>query len=206
MSACELRLKPSRGVYVKYFAVSDFDVHMEKGKGSFAFYPVPVEFARITNGRVDYGGRKYLLREMTVSNFNTGRPLEFTIDGGVEGLGNLKTKGGGLLFPDLRSDIKGEYRLSAVHIDKVLKDYEGLADSWGSYTVQGRAARHGRRGDGALFLHDGGLPQKEARLARQRLSHPPGESRRHLGCQPDRPCLQRDADFPPLYRRRRRSS
>jgi hypothetical protein len=143
--ACELRLKPSRGVYVKYFAVSDFDIQMEKPKGHFAFYPVPVEFARITNGRIDYGGRKYLLREMTVTNFNTGRPLEFTIDGGVEGLGNLKTKGGGVLFPDLRSDINGEYRLSAVHIDKVLKDYEGLADSRGSYTVKdGRLVMDGK--------------------------------------------------------------
>jgi hypothetical protein len=143
--ACELRLKPSSGVYVKYFAVSDFDVHMKKEKGRFVFYPVPVEFARITNGRVDYDGRKYLLREMTVANFNTGKPLEFTIDGGVEGLGNLKTKGGGLLFPDLRSDIKGEYRLSAVHMDKVLKDYEGLADSWGSYTLKdGRLVMDGK--------------------------------------------------------------
>lgn len=45
----------------------------------------------------------------------------------------------------MRSDIKGEYRLSAVHIDKVLKDYEGLADSWGSYTVKdGRLVMDGK--------------------------------------------------------------
>ena len=142
---CELRLKPSRGAYVKYFEISDFDITMKKEKAHFVFYPVPVEFARIANGRVDYEGHKYTLRELTVSNFNTGGTLEFSIDGGVDGLGNLKTKGTGILFPDLRSDLKGEYRLSAVHMDKVLKNYEGLTDTEGTYAFKdGRLVMDGR--------------------------------------------------------------
>ena len=118
---------------------------MKKEKAHFVFYPVPVEFARIANGRVDYEGHKYTLRELTVSNFNTGGTLEFSIDGGVDGVGNLKTKGTGILFPDLRSDLKGEYRLSAVHMDKVLKNYEGLTDTEGTYAFKdGRLVMDGR--------------------------------------------------------------
>jgi hypothetical protein len=136
VGTCELQVQPSKGIYVKYFTISDFDIKVGNERGRIGLYPVPVELARITNGRVDYGGRKYVLREMTVANFNTGRPLEFTIDGGIEGLGNLKTKGGGVFFPEKRSDIRGEYRLSGVHMDRVFKDYEGLADSRGTYTYK----------------------------------------------------------------------
>jgi len=37
------------------------------------------------------------VREAKIRNFNTGGHLEFELDGGVEGLGNIKTRGGGFL-------------------------------------------------------------------------------------------------------------
>ena len=132
---CELRLQPSKGVYVKYLTISDFHITLGKEGGHLGFYPVPVELAEIRKGTVDYGGQKYVLREMRVSNFNTGGTMEFSIDGGIEGLGNLKTKGLGI-FGEKRSDIKGEYELSRVNMARVFKDYEGLADSRGTFTYQ----------------------------------------------------------------------
>jgi hypothetical protein len=130
---CELRLQPSKGVYIKYFAISDFHITLGREGGHLGFYPVPVELAEIRKGTVDYNGQKYMLREMRVSNFNTGGTMEFSIDGGIEGLGNLKTKGVGILG-EKRSDIKGEYELSRVNMARVFKDYEGLADSRGTFT------------------------------------------------------------------------
>ena len=82
-----------------------------------------------------YGGKKYTVRELRVSNFNTGKAMEFSIDAGVEGLGNLKTHGQGF-FNDSHSDIKGDYNLSGVNIARVLKDYEGVIDSKGSFSYK----------------------------------------------------------------------
>jgi hypothetical protein len=61
--------------------------------------------------------------------------MEFDIDAGVEGLGNLKTHGQGF-FNDSHSDIKGDYNLSGVNIARVLKDYEGVIDSKGSFSYK----------------------------------------------------------------------
>ncbi len=132
VQTCELRVQPSKGLYVKYFTISDFDIKLGKETGHIGFYPVPVELAEIRKGTVDYEGRKYVLRELRVTNFNTGGRMEFSIDGGVEGLGNLKTRGEGV-FGDKRSDLTGAYSLSAVHMAGVFKDYEGLADSRGTF-------------------------------------------------------------------------
>ena len=132
---CELRVRPSKGLYVKYFTISDFDIKIGKERGHIGFYPVPVELAEIRKGTVDYEGRKYVLREMRVTNFNTGGQLEFSIDGGVEGLGNLKTRGEGI-FGDKRSDLQGEYSLSGVNMARVFKNYEGLADSRGTFSYR----------------------------------------------------------------------
>jgi hypothetical protein len=135
VGVCEIRLKPSKGVYIKYLTISDFHISLPKEGGHLGFYPVPVELAEIRKGTVDYGGKKYVLREMRVSNFNTGAAMEFEIDGGVEGLGNLKTKGQGI-WGDKRSDIKGAYELSRVDMARVFKDYEGFADSQGTFTYR----------------------------------------------------------------------
>ena len=99
---------PSKGLYVKYFAISDFTIRIGKERGHIGFYPVPVELAVIRKGTVEYEGRTYVLREMRVTNFNTGGKLEFSIDGGIEGQGNLKTRGEGI-FGEKRSDLRGEY-------------------------------------------------------------------------------------------------
>ncbi len=135
VGTCELRVQPSKGLYVKYFTISDFDIKIGKERGHTGFYPVPVELAEIRKGTVDYEGHKYVLREMRVSNFNTGGPLEFSIDGGIEGLGNLKTRGGGT-FGEKRSDLRGAYSLSAVNMARVFKNYEGLADSRGTFSYR----------------------------------------------------------------------
>ncbi len=135
VGTAELRVQPSKGLYVKYFAISDFDIKIGKEKGRIGFYPVPVELAEIRKGTVDYEGHKYVLREMRVSNFNTGGQLEFSIDGGVEGLGNLKTRGEGF-FGEKRSDLHGEYSLSDVNMARVFKNYEGLADSAGTFSYR----------------------------------------------------------------------
>ncbi len=132
---CELRVDPTKGIYVKYLGVSDFDVTVKGEGGRIAFYPVPVELADIRKGLLNYGGKKYTVREIRVANFNTGKAMEFSIDAGVEGLGNLKTHGEGF-FGDTRSDIKGEYLLSGLNIARVLKDYQGLVDSKGTFTYK----------------------------------------------------------------------
>jgi hypothetical protein len=135
VGTCELRVQPSKGLYVKYFAISDFDIKIGNERGHVVFYPVPVELVEIRKGTVNYEGQKYILREMRVSNFNTGGQLEFSIDGGVEGLGNLKTKGEGI-FGEKRSDLRGAYSLSEVNMARVFKNYEGLADSRGTFSYR----------------------------------------------------------------------
>ena len=75
------------------------------------------------------------MREVKVTNFNTGKTMEFFLDGGIEGIGNIRTHGEGI-FGETRSDIKGEYVLSALNIARVLKNYEGFVDSRGSFTYK----------------------------------------------------------------------
>ncbi len=156
---CEVRVQPSRGLYVKYFTISDFDIKIGRERGRIGFYPVPVELAEIRKGTVDYEGHKYVLRALRVTNFNTGGRLEFSIDGGVEGLGNLKTRGEGI-FGDRRSDIKGEYSLSGVNMARVFKNYEGLADSRGAFSLR----------DGVLVM-DGDVQASYFSLMEDFLKH-----------------------------------
>ena len=132
---CDIELVPSRGVYIKRFIMSDFDLKVKKDGGRLDFLPAPVELAEIKRGILDYNGRKYTVRELRVTNFNTGKTMEFTLDGGIEGIGDVKTHGEGI-FGDKHSDIKGEYSLSALNIARVLTDYEGLVDSRGHFTYR----------------------------------------------------------------------
>ncbi len=39
VGTCELRVQPSKGLYVKYFAISDFDIRIGKERGHMGFYP-----------------------------------------------------------------------------------------------------------------------------------------------------------------------
>ena len=172
VGTCELRVQPSKGLYVKYFTISDFDIKIGKERGHIGFYPVPVELAEIRKGTVDYEGHTYILREMRVSNFNTGGRLEFSIDGGVEGLGNLKTRGEGT-FGEKRSDLRGAYSLSAVNMARVFKNYEGLADSRGAFSYR----------DG-VFVMDGDVQAPHFSLMedflKQRLASEGNACRIHL--------------------------
>jgi hypothetical protein len=105
VGSCRIGVQPAKGIYVKYLVITDFDVVVKKEDWKIVFYPVPVELAEIKKGFLTYGGQKFVVRELKVSNFNTEKNLEFSIDGGIEGLGNLKTKGEGP-FRDRRSDLK----------------------------------------------------------------------------------------------------
>lgn len=102
---CVVELLLSKGIYVRRLAISDFNLSVQKEGGTFKFYPVPVQLAEITKGVLKYGGRTYVVKEIIISNFNTGKTLEFSIDGEVEGLGKIKTHGEGV-FGEKRSDIK----------------------------------------------------------------------------------------------------
>ncbi len=160
VGTCELRARPSKGLYVKYLVISDFALKIGSRKGHIAFFPVPVELALIRKGTVEYEGHTYTLRELRVTNFNTGGKMEFSIDGGIEGLGNLKTKGEGI-FGEKRSDLKGEYELAGVDIARILKDYKGLADSRGLFRFK----------DGVLVM-DGEVRADYFSMVEDFLKHP----------------------------------
>src|SRR5208282_1235065 len=51
---CDIELVPSKGLYVKRFSMSDFDIKVRQAGGRLAFYPVPVELAEIKKGFFDY--------------------------------------------------------------------------------------------------------------------------------------------------------
>ncbi len=148
---CEMQLEPLRGFYIRYFTVSDFNVSLQQQKGSISFYPVPVERAVIRNGMVAYNGKKYIVRELQVTNFNTDKPMEFSLDGGIEGLGNLKSRGEGL-FKDKRSDLKGTFHLTEFNMAPVFKDYEGLVDAHGTLTYKDGVLSLSGDGKAARFL------------------------------------------------------
>ncbi len=135
VGSCEIRVEPRKGIYVEYLGVSDFDITVKEGDGKPAFYPVPVELAEIRKGLLTYRGQKFVVRELKVTNFNTGKNLEFTIDGGIEGLGNLKTRGEGI-FGEKRSDVKGDFFLHRVNLARVFRGYQGSAESQGTFTYR----------------------------------------------------------------------
>jgi|WetSurMetagenome_2_1015567.scaffolds.fasta_scaffold109009_2 hypothetical protein len=105
---CVVELLLSKGIYIRRLAVSGFDLSVRKDGGRLKFYPIPVELAEITKGVLNYGGRTYVVKEIKVSNFNTGKTLEFSIDGGVKGLGNIRTHGEGIFDGDSRLDLPKE--------------------------------------------------------------------------------------------------
>lgn len=133
---CEAEFLLRKGIYIRRLVISDFDVAIRGERKSLKFYPIPVESAEIGKGMLTYGGRRYTIREVKVSDFNTGKTLRFSIDAGAEGLGNIKTHGEGIFGGEKRSDIKGEYFLSRVDMAKVLKHYEGLTDSRGTFSYR----------------------------------------------------------------------
>ena len=130
-----LQINPWKGLYIKAVSISDFDITVKDSGGKVSLIPVPVELAELRQGNLTYGGQKYTVRELKVRNFNTGGNLEFELDAGAEGLGNIKTKGGGF-FKDKRSDVKGDLSFSRVDLSRILGGYEGLLSGAGSFTYQ----------------------------------------------------------------------
>ena len=130
-----LRLNPWKGFYIKAVEISDFNIVIKDSGGRVDLIPVPVELAELRRGSLTYGGQKYVIRKLRVRNFNTGGNFEFELDGGAEGLGNLKTKGGGF-FKDKRSDIQGELSFSRVDLSRILTGYEGFLTGSGGFAYK----------------------------------------------------------------------
>ncbi len=130
-----LQFNPWKGLYIKAVSVSDFDLTVKDSGGKVSLIPVPVELAEFRQGSLTYRGQKYIVRELKVKNFNTGGNLEFELDAGAEGFGNVKTKGGGF-FKDKRSDIQGDLSFSRVDLSRILKGYEGLLSGAGNFTYK----------------------------------------------------------------------
>ncbi len=130
-----LQLNPWKGFYITAVSISDFDISIKDSGGRVDLIPVPVELAELRRGSLTYRGQKYIVRELKVKNFNTGGNLEFELDGGAEGFGNLKTKGGGF-FKDKRSDIQGELSFARVDLSRILRGYEGLLSGAGNFTYK----------------------------------------------------------------------
>ena len=101
-----LDVKPGRGIYIKYGLVSDFDVVIKKEKTGARFLPFQIERAEVTRGRAVYKGQTFTINSIKISNFNTSGQFEFSLDGGIEGFGKIKTHGGGI-WRNGRSDISG---------------------------------------------------------------------------------------------------
>jgi hypothetical protein len=131
----EFRLQPSRVLYIKYLSISGFNVAIKQERGAMHFVPIPVERAEIRKGTVIYLGKKFIIRELTVSDFNTGGTLKFNFDGGAEGWGDLKSFGAGI-FKENQTDLSGRYVLSNVNMS-LLKGYQGYTNSQGTFTYKG---------------------------------------------------------------------
>jgi len=93
----QLQINPWKPFYIKSITISDFYVLIRDSGGMVNLIPVPVESAGVKRGTLIYRGQRYIVREAKIRNFNTGGSLEFELDGGVEGLGNIKTRGGAFL-------------------------------------------------------------------------------------------------------------
>jgi hypothetical protein len=130
-----LQINPWKGIYIKAVSITDFDLIVKDSGGKVSLIPVPVELAELRQGSLTYRGQKYRVRELKVKNFNTGGNLEFELDAGADGLGNIKTKGGGF-FNDKRSDVKGDLSFSRVDLSRILRGYEGLLRGAGSFTYK----------------------------------------------------------------------
>lgn len=125
-----LDVKPGRGIYIKYGLVSDFDVVIKKEKTGGRFLPFQVEYGEVTRGRAVYKRQTFTIHSIKISNFNTSGQFEFSLDGGIEGFGKIKTHGGGI-WRNGRSDISGTYQIADFDLGHLFRRYEGRSDSKG---------------------------------------------------------------------------
>ena len=138
-----LDVKLGRGIYIKYGSVSDFDVVINKEKHAGRFLPFQIEYAEVIRGRAVYKGQTVNINSITISNFNTAGRFEFSLDGGIEGFGKIKTHGGGI-WRDQRSDVSGTYEIVDFDLSRLFRRYEGHSDSKGQITYRnGEWGLHG---------------------------------------------------------------
>lgn len=98
-----------RGILIKYGFICDFDVIVEKERGTRRFLPFQLEYAEISRGRAVYRGQTFTVNSISVRNFNTAGRFEFSLDASIEGLGGIKTHGAGV-WRDGRSGLRGTYQ------------------------------------------------------------------------------------------------
>lgn len=162
---CRIELVVGAPVTVRYLAISEFSIAVKKERGGFKFVPVPVEKAEIKNGTAVFRGKTFRINEITVMNFNTRSPMEFSIDASADGFGRLRMKGGGDFF-ETRSDIRGDFRLTNLKLESFLKNYLGDSDCEGKF----------RYADGR-FSMEGGFEVRDGSLweffLRKRIASPP---------------------------------
>jgi hypothetical protein len=131
-----LRINPWKGFRIAYVGVTDFEISVKDSQqGKVDLVPIPVELVELRGGILKYKGQTYRVRHLTVRNLNSEGQIEFDLDGGIEGLGDFKSKGKGFL-KEKRSEIEGELSYSRLDMSKVLKDYEGFLGGSGSFTLR----------------------------------------------------------------------
>ena len=149
-----LDVKPGRGIYIKYGLVSDFDVVIKKEKTGARFLPFQIERAEVTRGRAVYKGQTFTINIIKISNFNTSGQFEFSLDGGIEGFGKIKTHGGGI-WRNGRSDINGTYQIADFDLGHLFRRYEGRSDSKGQLNYRnGEWGLHGRAGADRFVMRE----------------------------------------------------
>jgi len=130
-----LRINPWKGFHIAYVGLTDFELSVKDSQGKVDLVPIPVELAELKNGTLTYKGQTYRVRHITVKNLNADGQIEFDLDGGIEGLGDFKSKGKGFL-KDKRSEIEGELSYSRLNMSKVLNGYEGFLGGSGRFALR----------------------------------------------------------------------
>jgi hypothetical protein len=149
-----LDVRLGRGIYIKYGSVSDFDVIIKKEKHAGRFLPFQIEYAEVIRGRAVYKGQTVTINSIKISNFNTTGRFEFSLDGGIEGFGKIKTHGGGI-WRDQRSDVSGTYEIVDFDLSRLFRRYEGHGDSKGQITYRnGEWGMHGAAGADRFVLKE----------------------------------------------------
>jgi hypothetical protein len=149
-----LDVRIGRGIYIKYGSVSDFDVAIKKEKPGGRFLPLQVEYAEIVRGRAVYKGQTFTINSIKISNFNTAGQFEFSLDGGVEGFGKIKTHGSGI-WRNGRSDVSGTYQIVDFDLSSLFRRYEGHSDSSGLLTYRnGDLGLHGVAGADRFVMRE----------------------------------------------------
>jgi hypothetical protein len=150
-----LDVRPGRGIYIKYGLISDFDVVIDKEKAGGKFLLFQVEQGEVVRGKAVYKGQTFTINSIKISNFNTAGQFEFSLDGGIDGFGKIRTHGSGV-WRNGRSDVSGMYQVSHFDLGRLFRRYEGRCDSKGQVSYRnGEWGLHGAAGaDGFVMRED----------------------------------------------------